>query len=59
MYIPLQSLANVLVVLRRRLGELSKVPHTHEDLQHFRVGGGCAATPPSRRRRRQRPTRRS
>ncbi|KAL4418732.1 hypothetical protein ABPG77_001789 [Micractinium sp. CCAP 211/92] len=31
-----RSLANVLVVLRRRLGELDKAPHTHEDLQHFR-----------------------
>lgn len=42
---PLQSLANVLVVLRRRLGELQKAPHTNEDLQHFRVGWRAAATP--------------
>ncbi|KAL4428371.1 hypothetical protein ABPG75_002460 [Micractinium tetrahymenae] len=31
-----RSLANVLVVLRRRLGELQGGVHTHEDLQHFR-----------------------
>lgn len=39
-----QSLANVLVVLRRRLGELQKAAtHTSEDLAHYQARGRSVA----------------